>query len=101
MIFLVFVNLVGWQIHTIGQVNRIVMHVRINENYITFASILKKDFNIFNVKSVIFTFLAMSQIQYMREVLLVLRVKNGYQLLCVVVLGGGPEDELKVISQFL
>ena len=77
MIFLVFVNLVGWQIQTIGQVNRIVMHVRINENNITFASILKKDFNIFNVKSVIFTFLAMSQIQYMREVLLVLRVKNG------------------------
>ena len=77
MIFLILVNLVGWQIHTIGQVNRIVMHVRINENNITFASILKKDFNIFNVKSVIFTFLAMSQIQYMREVLLVLRVKNG------------------------
>ena len=77
MIFLILVNLVGWQIHTIGQVNRIVMHVRINENNITFASILKKDFNIFNVKSVILTFLAMSQIQYMREVLLVLRVKNG------------------------
>ena len=77
------------------------MHVRINENNITFASILKKDFNIFNVKSVIFTFLAMSQIQYMREVLLVLRVKNGYQLLCVVVLGGGPEYKLKVISQLL